>query len=275
VSSESDAWHAQARTNAKEADAALDENDALKKDIIKAQEKIDTLTRERDGWEKTAANLLGSVEWHQEQLDRCGYALGHEAFVSDDGSVQDKPLRGKIAEMVEKLCRDQEQQRNEVIEECAQFLEQGNFLHGDLRVITQAMRNTLKVMTSFASSDRTYDFQVSDVKPGPCAKQTVTATIISPAGVRFTGTNECETPQRKCPRAGMDTGVGYELCREVCRQTGHAEINALRKAGPAAQGGVMYVEGHTYVCLDCHLAVLNAGIRFIVMGAPPAPGEKE
>lgn len=104
---------------------------------------------------------------------------------------------------------------------------------------------------------------------GPCAKQVVTATIISPSGVRFVGTNYCENAQPICPRGGMPSGVGYELCVEVCHQSGHAEANALRKAGAAANGGVLYLEGHTYACGNC-TALCNAfGILKIIVGSPP------
>jgi hypothetical protein len=36
-------------------------------------------------------------------LDQVAEHLGHEVFVSDDGSVQDEPLRLKIPELVEKM----------------------------------------------------------------------------------------------------------------------------------------------------------------------------
>lgn len=104
---------------------------------------------------------------------------------------------------------------------------------------------------------------------GPCAKQTTRATIIAPDGRRFIGENDCLNPQPTCPRAGMPTGVGYELCQSICRQTGHAEVNACRKAGQQARGGVLYLEGHYYACEPCKAAADAAGVT-IVIGAPPA-----
>lgn len=104
---------------------------------------------------------------------------------------------------------------------------------------------------------------------GPCAKQITRATIIALDGSRYVGENVCLNPQLACPRGGMPTGVGYELCSSVCRQTGHAEVNAVRAAGEAARGGTLYLEGHSYACEPCKAAVAAAGIVEIVIGAPP------
>lgn len=103
---------------------------------------------------------------------------------------------------------------------------------------------------------------------GPCAKQTTRATIIAPDGRRFVGTNDCRNPQPTCPRAGMPTGVGYELCQSVCQQTGHAEANACRAADGQAHGGALYLEGHYYACEPCKTAAKEAGVE-IVIGPPP------
>lgn len=103
-----------------------------------------------------------------------------------------------------------------------------------------------------------------------CAKQTVTATIITPDGQRFIGTNFARNPQPTCPRADMSTGVGYELCRSICQQEGHAEVNAIAAAGGSATGATLYLEGHTYACDPCKLACQRAGIAEIVIGSPPA-----
>ena len=104
---------------------------------------------------------------------------------------------------------------------------------------------------------------------GPCIKQRVIATIIAPDGRRFIGENDCAAPQVVCLRAGMATGQAYHLCRDICRQTGHAEINALRLAGAAAQGATLFLTGHTYACDDCTAAAREAGVAAIVIGAAP------
>lgn len=103
---------------------------------------------------------------------------------------------------------------------------------------------------------------------GPCAKQTVTAHVVTPEGEIFTATNYVLRPQETCPRAGMATGQGYDLCDNVCRQPAHAEINAVLHAGHKARGAVMYVEGHTYVCDACRKFADGHGIVEIKMGTP-------
>ena len=103
-----------------------------------------------------------------------------------------------------------------------------------------------------------------------CAKQTVTATVIAPDGHRFVGTNFALNPQPTCPRAEMPTGVGYELCRSICQQDAHAEVNAIAAAGEAAAGAILYLEGHTYACEPCKAAAREAGVAEIIIGGPPA-----
>ena len=105
---------------------------------------------------------------------------------------------------------------------------------------------------------------------GPCLKQVVTATIVTPDGERFVAMNDCENPQTVCPRDRLATGVGYHLCRDVCRQTGHAEVNALQRAGAKARGAILYLEGHTYACEPCKAACEAAGICGSSLGRPQA-----
>ncbi len=108
------------------------------------------------------------------------------------------------------------------------------------------------------------------IGPGPCAKQTVTATLVAIDGRRFVGTNECATPQTVCPRAGMKTGEGYHLCRQICHQDAHAEVNAVLIAGPKnSNGATIYLEGHTYACEPCKKFVAEFGVVAIVIGCPP------
>lgn len=110
---------------------------------------------------------------------------------------------------------------------------------------------------------------------GPCVKRTVVATIVTRQGKRYAGSNACENAQTVCPRASMPTGVGYELCKSVCRQPGHAEAMALVAAFaavPAANltGSICYVQGHTYACKDCTRQLFLAGVTGIFFEAPPA-----
>jgi deoxycytidylate deaminase len=101
-----------------------------------------------------------------------------------------------------------------------------------------------------------------------CAKLTTRATIIAPDGQRFVGTNWVRHPQRTCPREGMPTGIGYELCKSICDQPAHAEVNACLAAGEKARGGKLYLEGHYYACENCKRVAAEHGVE-IIIGSPP------
>lgn len=95
---------------------------------------------------------------------------------------------------------------------------------------------------------------------GPCAKTQVMCLIVGKSGRGYVGTNSCENPQVKCPR---EIGEGYEKCRTICRQIGHAEITALIAAGEDAMGGRAYLWGHDHFCANCQKALFAAGILAI------------
>ena len=96
-----------------------------------------------------------------------------------------------------------------------------------------------------------------------CAKQIVIATIENNGSV-WVGRNNCKNPQEKCPREGMRTGEGYYLCKEVCQQENHAEVDACMQAGVEARGGIMTIEGHTYACENCMNMIIAHGIKVII-----------
>lgn len=100
--------------------------------------------------------------------------------------------------------------------------------------------------------------------PMLCAKQIVIAIIVKGNQFWF-GYNECNNPQLKCPRKGLPTGQGYELCKSVCGQESHAEIQAIKHAGKNASGGVMYLIGHTYCCDDCLKEIKSALIKDVII----------
>lgn len=103
------------------------------------------------------------------------------------------------------------------------------------------------------------------IKQYPCAKQTVTAKLVCPDGTVFTDTNWCHNNVQKCPREvnHMESGQGYDLCRTVCRQEGHAEVNVCHKAEGHTQGAVLYLTGHTYVCDHCKAILAMHGVTEI------------
>jgi tRNA(Arg) A34 adenosine deaminase TadA len=106
---------------------------------------------------------------------------------------------------------------------------------------------------------------------GPCRKQAVHAEVRCTDGTIYEGSNSCLRPQPTCPRKGMPTGTGYELCVSICQQQGHAEVMALLAAGKHAQGGTLHVNGHTYACEACKGAARLAGIARLVVDGTEQP----
>lgn len=92
---------------------------------------------------------------------------------------------------------------------------------------------------------------------GPCAKRQVICVITTADGTKFRGENDCTNPQAACPRL---PGEGYEKCQSICQQAGHAEVEAVRVAGPAAQGASAELWGHYWMCEPCGRALREAGI---------------
>ena len=100
----------------------------------------------------------------------------------------------------------------------------------------------------------------------PCLKQTVKALIVSNNGEEVFGSNHINNKVKECPRVteGCQTGEGYHLCKEVCNQSSHAEVDAIKNAkekGVNLQGATLYLSGHTYCCMNCLENMKNAGIK--------------
>lgn len=90
-----------------------------------------------------------------------------------------------------------------------------------------------------------------------CAKARVFLTLTNPDGRSWTGENWCNNPQEVCPRS---PGEDYTKCKTICKQTGHAELDALRLAGDGAEGATAILKGHTYACRECQEAMFGAGV---------------
>ena len=92
-----------------------------------------------------------------------------------------------------------------------------------------------------------------------CAKKVVVCLLKSARGEFVAGVNECAKPQSVCPRA---PGEGYEKCRTICEQTGHAEVNAINAAKLAGidLAGATATISHSYVCDHCQSALIDAGV---------------
>jgi deoxycytidylate deaminase len=98
-----------------------------------------------------------------------------------------------------------------------------------------------------------------------CNKQTTVAVIMRDGYLVSIGTNAVGERQAECPRRDMPTGVGYELCKTICKQESHAEVTACHNAGEEAQGGTLYLIGHTYVCDDCMRVIVAHGIKEVII----------
>lgn len=99
---------------------------------------------------------------------------------------------------------------------------------------------------------------------GICKKQTTIAIIVN-NGRFWVGSNWVEDEQKECPRKDYKTGEGYHLCKEVCNQFAHAEVDACIKAGDNAKGGTLYLIGHTYCCNNCLSVMKASGIKSYVI----------
>lgn len=84
-------------------------------------------------------------------------------------------------------------------------------------------------------------------------------------GKVYVGQNDIAEPVTECPRKGMKSGEGYHLCRSVCRQSAHAEVNALKAAlldGVSTfEGSTLYLYGHTHCCMSCQKVMYEFGVE--------------
>ena len=100
-----------------------------------------------------------------------------------------------------------------------------------------------------------------------CAKLTTLAVIETTDGELFWGYNKCNNPQNTCPRDlnNCKTGEGYEMCKAICQQINHAEVNACLSAGKKANGGTLTLYGHYYCCDNCKKTIKDYGIKTIII----------
>lgn len=90
-----------------------------------------------------------------------------------------------------------------------------------------------------------------------CAKKQVTCVLVKGEEIIAVGRNSCRNPQTTCPRL---PGEGYEKCKTVCDQPGHAEEIALERAGEEAKGCTAVLFGIGHYCKTCQLKLFEAGV---------------
>ena len=76
--------------------------------------------------------------------------------------------------------------------------------------------------------------------------------------------------QPLCPRyeKGCKTGEGYELCKTICKQTGHAEIIAIQdalKKNHTIKNAQLYLFGHWWCCENCWTTILEHNIQTVYL----------
>jgi HD-like signal output (HDOD) protein len=71
-----------------------------------ARNSIEPMVQIVANWVETAAQHHRNECYYRGLLVKCGKLIGHESYVSDDGSVQDEVLCAKIPELVEKLVKE-------------------------------------------------------------------------------------------------------------------------------------------------------------------------
>lgn len=64
----------------------------------------EAVARRIAAWMDTVAQYGRNADFYRGLLDRIGRAVGEEAFIADDGTVQESPLRFKLPRLVEQLA---------------------------------------------------------------------------------------------------------------------------------------------------------------------------
>lgn len=72
-------------------------------------EDIEDLRASRDGWMESARHFANAADYYCGRLDEALALCGPDAYVSDDGSVQDTPIRAKAKELVESVVKERDE----------------------------------------------------------------------------------------------------------------------------------------------------------------------
>lgn len=100
-----------------------------------------------------------------------------------------------------------------------------------------------------------------------CPTRPVGAVLVDVEGREWHGYEGAPTGVMHCDVLGCSTTAG------VCQRAVRAELNAILRA---ARGGASTVGSTLYISAALHPsvtgAVINAGIQYVVCGAPVAPG---
>ncbi len=102
-----------------------------------------------------------------------------------------------------------------------------------------------------------------------CIKQPTAAVVVKNGKIIGQGVNAGKRVEI-CPRTihNCPTGTGYEYCKEVCNQEGHAEVVAVRDALKKTnnlKGVSLYLDGHWWICQGCWDEIIRVGIKKVYL----------
>jgi hypothetical protein len=83
---------------------------------MRVEEQAATIARlegERDGWERTAADMANGMAFYRDIVRQAGQHFGPAVYTSDDGSVQDEVLALKVPELAAAVVAE----RDEAVQE--------------------------------------------------------------------------------------------------------------------------------------------------------------
>jgi len=64
----------------------------------------DAIAKRIAGWMEVAAQNQRNTDYYRGLVERCGRAVGREAYIQDDGGVCEDVLCAKVPELVERMC---------------------------------------------------------------------------------------------------------------------------------------------------------------------------
>lgn len=98
-----------------------------------------------------------------------------------------------------------------------------------------------------------------------CLKQVVKASLVRDGEVVVVAFNDIANDDVvQCPRADRESGEDYLWCSQLCRQDGHAEIQAIKRAKYLdinIRGCTLVLEGHSFICEECQKQLIEAGVK--------------
>lgn len=65
--------------------------------------KLRQQQRHAAGWQETAEQNLRDAFFYRGLVEECGKTIGHDAYIADDGSIQDSVLCAKVPELVKSM----------------------------------------------------------------------------------------------------------------------------------------------------------------------------